>query len=295
MNNGFFVTRSGRIAQKTSLDFVIHRALTSFYLVNGRKTGTKGYGVYCREQLGKLVYDRNLLELFKYNQPLPKGYGYRLDERVIEYPWVLSRLSADVATLLDAGSTLNFEYLLTHSNLSQKQIVIYTLSPNGENTIPNANVSYVYGDLRSTILRDELFDEIVCISTIEHIGMDNSIIYTDNAMYREKKHEDYKFVIKELRRLLKPTGKLLITVPFGRFQNLNWLQQFDRTTLSQLIETFNGNLQDIAYYRYNQDGWQISTESESADCEYNDLLTTKFLAPDGAVAARSVACIELKK
>jgi ubiquinone/menaquinone biosynthesis C-methylase UbiE len=43
------------------------------------------------------------------------------------------------------------------------------------------NISYVYGDLRNTILKDQCFDEIVCISTLEHIGMDNTMLYTKDS------------------------------------------------------------------------------------------------------------------
>ena len=43
---------------------------------------------------------------------LPARYGFRVDERVVEYPWLFSRFFAGEGTLLDAGSTLNFDYLL---------------------------------------------------------------------------------------------------------------------------------------------------------------------------------------
>ena len=44
-------------------------------------------------------------------------YGLHLDERVVEYPWFFSRLPEISGLLLDAGSALNFGYLIRHPSL----------------------------------------------------------------------------------------------------------------------------------------------------------------------------------
>ena len=46
---------------------------------------------------------------------LPVGHGFRLDERIVEYPWLFSRLPSGAGNLLDAGSVLNYEFLLSQS------------------------------------------------------------------------------------------------------------------------------------------------------------------------------------
>ncbi len=38
---------------------------------------------------------------------LPSKFGYRLDERVVEYPWIYHHLPNDPEILLDAGSSLH--------------------------------------------------------------------------------------------------------------------------------------------------------------------------------------------
>jgi hypothetical protein len=135
------------------------------------------------------IFSGERMALFPSGHKLPEGFGSRLDERVVEYPWALSRLGAGDRLLLDAGSTLNHQYILDLDILACRSIVIYTLSP--ERVISRANVSYIYGDLRSTILRSEYFDEIVCISTLEHIGMNNTLLYSKDARYNEQKNDDY--------------------------------------------------------------------------------------------------------
>jgi hypothetical protein len=59
------------------------------------------------------VHDPQLLERFRCRQPLPAGYGVALDERCVEYPWLVAQLQPSAELVLDAGSTLNHEYLLT--------------------------------------------------------------------------------------------------------------------------------------------------------------------------------------
>ena len=45
----------------------------------------------------------------------------------------------------------------------------------------------IYGDVRDTILKRECVDEIVCISTLEHIGMINTFIYSNDSRFNESK------------------------------------------------------------------------------------------------------------
>ena len=51
-----------------------------------------------------------LLKPFVRRGPLPAGYGIGLDERVIEYPWLLAK--GIQGRVLDAGSILNHDHIL---------------------------------------------------------------------------------------------------------------------------------------------------------------------------------------
>jgi SAM-dependent methyltransferase len=243
--------------------------------------------------ISEYLSNEDLISRFRSNGFLPEEYGNRLDERVVEFPWVLSRLDFSESVLLDAGSALNFPCLTTHRALIQKQIVIYTLSP--EEVIRDARISYVYGDLRRTLFRDECFDEIVSISTLEHIGMDNTLLYSGDSRFNEKRPEDYLLAVQEFRRLLKPGGRLFITVPYGVYENHGWLQQFDRAMVERVRRVFDGSRAEVTYYRYNEDGWNVSTAEACADCRYFDIHRKSGYDPDYAAAARAVACLELVK
>ena len=263
------------------------------YLRTGRKPWTVGYSDFRDDIIRELLTDQRILDCFRNSEALPANHGIGLDERVVEYPWVFSRLINAPSYLLDAGSTLNHPYLLDLPILKKKTLVIYTLGPewfSGE-----INVSYILGDLRKTVLNDSVFAEIVCISTLEHVGMDNTQIYTSDQRFREHRSLDYRQAMKELHRLLVPGGRLLLTVPFGTYQDLGWLQQCDRKMLEDAIRGFGGSLVDLTIYRYTATGWELSGLEECRDCEYQDRHGETSDASDKAAAARAVACVQLER
>ena len=159
---------------KTAWDVVRRRRLAS-YLKSDRRPWRVGYYEYKEQSLSEAVRNDSLLDGFAENQSLPQGYGYRLDARIIEIPWVLSRVRKhEGGRFLDAGSALNYDFVLEAPALKDKQTTIVTLAPEGQ-AFWQLGVSYVFGDLRDLDFRDERFDFIACISTIEHIGMDNTM------------------------------------------------------------------------------------------------------------------------
>jgi hypothetical protein len=263
------------------------------YQLTGRRPWTPGYWEYRQDFIRRAVADSSLAERFRSTAPLPGGYGVRLDERVIEYPWMLARLSPTASRLMDAGSALNFDFLLAHPALQRKSVIIYTLAPEG--TVSRPNVSYIYGDLRQTLLRDGVFDEIACISTIEHVGLNNTMLYTGDRRHDESRPSDYRVALREFHRLLAPGGRLLLTVPFGKYQHLGWFQQFDRDVLTDAVRAFGGSLEEETFYRYTAGGWVLSHAEACAGLEYHDVHAGTQANQDHAAAARAVACVVLSR
>ena len=101
--------------------------------------------------------------------------------------------------------------------------------------------------------------------------------------------------LDEFIRVLKPGGNLFLTVPFGRYEDHGWQQQFDSGMVSKVTRISGVSNCETTYYRYYPEGWQLSSESDCVDCAYHDFNARKVYDSDYAAAARAVACIQLKK
>jgi SAM-dependent methyltransferase len=241
-----------------------------------------------KRRIIKSALDRGLL---RDGKDLPSGYGVAMDERVVEYPWIFSRLAA-VGKMLDAGSTFNHDYLLERPPLQGADLTIMTLAPE-KRCYWYKGYSYVFGDLRNTMFADHTFDTVASISTIEHIGLNNALLYTGNPEDAEADEEGFVSAMKEFRRILKPGGTCFISVPFGQRANLGWYQVFDRGMVEKIIETFQPASRKVDYFGYSRDGWSRGSAESLANATVYDVHTGKGWNADRAASSRAVACLQL--
>ena len=76
------------------------------FALTGHKPSHRWYGTYRLREIKRV-----LSAPFDPDQ-LPAQHGRWLDERMVEYPWMFSRLPEGPGSLLDAGSILNFGFAL---------------------------------------------------------------------------------------------------------------------------------------------------------------------------------------
>lgn len=270
--------------------------LVLLYNIFGKKPWSIGYWEARNKEIAKLINDKEILSDYSKNTKLPKDYGKYFDERVVEYPWLISKIQDKDKRILDAGSILNFPFVVKNKKLLNKKIIIANLNPE-RYCFYKTGISYVYSDyadIRRTCFKDSAFDLIICGSVLEHIGMDNTYIYSSEDKYNEQKTNDYLLVIDEFRRLLKRGGRLLLTFPFGKYENLGWLQQFDKNHVNIIFKRFGGKA-SVSYFKYTINGWIKSNETDCNQCQYFDIHKTKVIDNMKTAAARSVACIEIQK
>jgi SAM-dependent methyltransferase len=230
---------------------------------------------------------RRLARRVARSQRLPLGYGVGLDERVVEYPWLLAQRPA--GDVLDAGSALNHAHVLDALLPCMASLTIVTLVPEDE-SFPERGVAYTYADLRELPFAEASFDTIVSLSTLEHVGMDNSRFGATLPPAADPRAA-VGAALAELRRVLRPGGVLLATVPYGVEENFGWFRQFDRNDIGDLLEALDARSVNITFYRYSRRGWQLSTAERAADSRYRDSTVDKARPRDLAVAARAVACV----
>ncbi len=276
------------MSPKASLHEALLRKIKSvLFDLGARNAGSRLYAPHKVSELCRV------LEMPFDGGKLPPGFGHMLDERLVEYPWLFSRLPNGPGELLDAGSVLNHDFILGHERLKGKKITIMTLAPEGH-SFWDRGINYVYGDLRHTHFRDDYFDSIVCVSTLEHIGLDNQRFHSGNLDEAEQ-GGTYLAAVEEFRRTLKPGGRCYITMPFGKNFRGQWHQVFDGDMVDEMVATFAPSSSKETYFRHLPDvGWQTSSRSAAADAIYFDYEVDKPF-PGCPAAAEAIVCLEMVK
>jgi SAM-dependent methyltransferase len=149
-------------------------------------------------------------------------------------------------------------------------------------------VSYVYDDLRDLPFRDGRFDTVVSLSTLEHVGMDNAV-YGSATTRAADPDVELAAAVRELRRVARPDGMLLLSVPFGASEDHGWFRQFGQRELDTLLSLLAPAELRVEIFRYDRAGWRRSDRPSAAAARYRP--ATDPPADDRASAARAVACV----
>jgi SAM-dependent methyltransferase len=260
------------------------------YEARGRRPWSVGYQTTKRRAIEQAI-DSNAVSS---GVELPTNFGVALDERVVEYSWLFGHLRREGVSgrFLDAGSALNHEFLLERAPLKGADLTLMTLAPE-KRCQWHEGFSYVFGDLRETTFRDGAFDTVMCISTIEHVGLDNTMLYTSDAERAERDETGFLPAIAEFKRLLKPGGSCYITFPFGAHINLGWYQIFNQAMVQSLVDAFGPRSYTIEYFGYFSDGWRRVTADQVKNADSFDVHTGRGKGTDRAASSRAVACLRL--
>jgi SAM-dependent methyltransferase len=240
--------------------------------------------------IDRVLGDPAAVELFAADGSLPSGYGVGLDERVVEYPWLSAAQPRGRA--LDAGSTLNHAHILDRFLPTLDSLTMVTLSPE-PGSFPERGVTYVYADLRELPFERGCFDVVISLSTLEHVGMDNSV-YTPGAGRAADPDAELGRAVRELRRVLIAGGRVLISVPYGRPEDHGWFRQLGRSDVERLMEAFEPVEHEVLVWLYTREGWRRSDLQEASSASYRPFYADRTPVEDLAAAARAVACISMR-
>lgn len=261
------------------------------YKFNKGRPWSTGYSFY------KFTYIRNVVEkeLHYFRKgALPQRYGSGLDERAVEYPWVFSRIKKKERVILDAGSSLNHWDILSLSCLRERTMYLANLFYEGQYG-SKKNVIYRYEDLRELSFPEEYFDAVVCISTLEHVGMDNTCLYGTDERKKENAPSAYLQAAQELKRVLKKGGALYLTVPYGMYKHHGWFQIFDHKMIKSVVDCFRPERSDVTFFKYVHHQWQFANEQECQNAVFLDIHAGGMPKGSTQAASESVVCLELVK
>ncbi len=103
-------------------------------------------------------------------------------------------------------------------------------------------------DARFMALRDQVIDQIICVSTIEHIGLSSGV---------EDESGDLK-AMREMLRVLKKRGRAIVTGPYGSDRRPEY-RVYNRRALDRIVEGFSIVREE--FYRYDAGIWKRCSET----------------------------------
>lgn len=185
-------------------------------------------------------------------------------DRYVEYPFIVRNLPRPPARILDVGSAGSyFPLLLAGFGYQVEGLDVREYAITNRLSFPDFKFSK--GDIRKCVIADNVFDAVISTSTVEHIGLSGRY-GADEDMDGDRK------ALAQMRRVVKPGGAVIITVPFGRAKIIRPdCRVYDFAWLTRIEAGFT--LSKEAYYLQDDAGdwYECSrTEAESLDAR-NDL------------------------
>lgn len=173
--------------------------------------------------------------------------------RVLEYSFVLEKLiGKKQGRVLDIGCTYRFNYLTP--TLVMAGLKVYGLDTR-EFRFKHPNFHYIKQNILNTDFPDNYFDYVVCVSTIEHIGVEGP--------FGQEEHKDGdEKALKEIYRIVKPDGKVFITTEYGKQKLKHDHRIYSKERIQKIFSNFI--IKDERYYIFDKNGIWLSTTEEVA-------------------------------
>lgn len=179
--------------------------------------------------------------------------------RLIEIPWTLARYRGE-SRVLDVGYAFaEPAYLAALTRLETETITAVDLA---EVAVPG--IETVTADVRRLPFPAESFDLVLCISTLEWIGSDNRVF----GLPAERDPDGPRAALDELRRVLGPDGRVLLTVPCGAEQDLGWFVQHTREGWERLFAGADLFPFEEQVYELGANGWRPAGAFSSDGMHY---------------------------
>jgi ubiquinone/menaquinone biosynthesis C-methylase UbiE len=207
----------------------------------------------------------------------------REDERQVEYQWIFERLIR-AGLFLDVGC---LETEFTNEVAKESSLETYGI----DIRVPKRKLHYYFVrcDVKCLPFRDNVFDEITAISTIEHVGL----LGYENSLLDLK--GDRK-ALNQIMRVAKKGGAILLTLPYGKkppfwyrtyaflkYKNAHgWMRIYNLKTLSSLIRGLV--IEDLHFFVERAKSWVTALQSEAEEA-------TGKKAPFPG----SVVCVKIRK
>lgn len=216
---------------------------------------------------------KNKIERFFKSLALKLGYNVSpanllYNERFVEYPWVFRRIQAMSCTILDIGCY----YGDFSIKLASQGYEVYGIDTQKYKK-KHPNFNFIQCDVRWLPFLSNIFPVVIAVSTIEHIGVGYYGDFNDS--------EGDKKALKEILRVLRDSGKILITLPYGKGCITSMHRVYNDSALRRLIRDLDVKVEE-EYFIKHKLTWvkSFQPEAESIDSSHE---------------VRAVVCLNLSK
>jgi len=183
-------------------------------------------------------------------------------DRFIEYPFLVLNLPKAPAKVLDVGCAGSFFPLMLAGfgyDVYGIDIREYAIL----NRLKFNNFQFIKEDIGANSFPDNFFDAVLAISTVEHIGLSGRYGAGEDA-FGDKK------AMLQIKRVLKPKGILILTVPFGKAKTIKpYNRVYDVALINELMGGFR--IEKEEYYMLDsRDNWYKCPKEEAAAFDSNE-------------------------
>jgi hypothetical protein len=183
-------------------------------------------------------------------------------ERDIEAPWAQAAINDCAGSWLDVGYVWTDASYWKGVDFMGARCVGLDIAPPRS---PHSFDVTIEADI-NTYKFTEHFDLVTCISTLEHIGCDNTRYKQAETRYAHPVSMQ-QAVVKKLR---EASSRLLVSVPFGMFEDHGWFLQYNQEMVEALDPT------EVGYYRLG--GQKVRPEQLAKNLYRTDELRASAVA-----------------
>jgi len=183
--------------------------------------------------------------------------GPKATERIVEYPFVLNGLRGldqEGSRILDVGSG----YATFTAELAALAYDVYAIDLLDYPT-RHENLNFVRGSILHAPFASEAFDAVICVSTLEHLGL-----YGFTVPLLTKQGDI--LAMEEMIRLTKRGGAIFVTVPFGKPYTAANYRVYDFHGLNERVVR-DLKVEEMATYFYKNGQWRSCTPEEAQNME----------------------------
>ncbi|HVS63724.1 MAG TPA: DUF268 domain-containing protein [Thermoanaerobaculia bacterium] len=189
------------------------------------------------------------------------------NERVVEVPWALAQLPQS-GVVLDVGSC-EATYLAAIVGPGRE---IHCLDPRDCSKSLPQGVTFHHQSIVGNDLNACSFDAVLFLSTLEHIGLPT---YGQPLFCQGD-----RLALAETARLLRPGGRLVVTLPVGRSRMTTWFRQYSTADLEILFREW---IWEVCYWGYEDDRFVPIEAGDVDGFEYRETFEQESFGA-GAVA-----------